>query len=226
MGKKITSIIALLCAYCTVFAANYLTFTAEEDSSSFRIYEDVMDDSHVNIQYSLDDGQTWKDLVYYRDTVVLAKKGDKVLLKGNNPNGVVPELGGFRFLMTGSIAASGSVLSLISETEEDVKPEAVNFRGMFLDCTSLTKAPELPATKLTKEECYREMFSGCTRLTEAPALPATQLSERCYTSMFSNCTSLTKAPDLPATQLASGCYWIMFAGCTSLTKAPELPATQ
>ena len=62
MGKKITSIIALLCAYCTVFAANYLTFTAEEDSSSFRIYEDVMDDSHVNIQYSLDDGQTWKDL--------------------------------------------------------------------------------------------------------------------------------------------------------------------
>ena len=34
---------------------------------------------------------------------------------------------------------------------------------MFNGCTSLTAAPELPATTLTKD-CYYAMFSGCTSL--------------------------------------------------------------
>ena len=40
---------------------------------------------------------------------------------------------------------------------------------MFQDCTSLTKAPELPATILT-EECYLMMFSGCEKLNEIKML--------------------------------------------------------
>lgn len=42
---------------------------------------------------------------------------------------------------------------------------------MFYGCTSLTEAPELPATKLA-EECYGEMF-GYSGLKKAPELPAT-----------------------------------------------------
>ena len=34
---------------------------------------------------------------------------------------------------------------------------------MFYGCSSLTTAPELPATTLT-EGCYYEMFYGCTKL--------------------------------------------------------------
>ena len=34
------------------------------------------------------------------------------------------------------------------------------------------------------------MFSGCTSLTTAPELPATTLAEDCYSYMFKNCTSL------------------------------------
>ena len=34
---------------------------------------------------------------------------------------------------------------------------------MFEDCTSLTQAPELPATAL-KSWCYTRMFAGCTNL--------------------------------------------------------------
>ena len=34
---------------------------------------------------------------------------------------------------------------------------------MFSICTSLTQAPELPATTLAAS-CYRSMFSGCTSL--------------------------------------------------------------
>ena len=36
---------------------------------------------------------------------------------------------------------------------------------MFRECTSLTHAPQLPATTLTNN-CYAGMFNGCTNLTE------------------------------------------------------------
>ena len=92
---------------------------------------------------------------------------------------------------------------------------------MFRDCTSLVRAPALPATTLA-DSCYENMFRGCTSLTQAPALPATTLSNYCYYYMFYNCTSLTQAPTLPATTLAEGCYYCMFSGCTSL----KLSSTQ
>ena len=98
------------------------------------------------------------------------------------------------------------------------------YAHMFVYCTSLTQAPELPATTLANN-CYYKMFSNCTSLTQAPELPATTLAEQCYYSMFEECTSLTQAPELPATTLAEQCYYSMFEGCTSLTQAPELPAT-
>ena len=98
------------------------------------------------------------------------------------------------------------------------------YSQMFYGCTSLTQAPELPATTLAYY-CYSQMFSGCTSLTQAPELPATTLAKSCYFSMFSNCTALTQAPTLPATTLEANCYNNMFYGCTSLTQAPALPAT-
>jgi hypothetical protein len=86
---------------------------------------------------------------------------------------------------------------------------------MFSDCTSLTTAPELPATTLA-DHCYGYMFSDCTSLTTAPELPATTLTNGCYNGMFYDCTSLTTAPGLPATTLTSYCYNSMFRGCTKL----------
>ena len=86
---------------------------------------------------------------------------------------------------------------------------------MFYNCTGLTTAPELPATKLN-DGCYYNMFKGCTGLITAPSLPATTLANSCYSSMFYNCTSLTTAPELPATTLEDSCYSSMFNGCTSL----------
>lgn len=94
---------------------------------------------------------------------------------------------------------------------------------MFQGCTNLTRAPELPATKLT-EYCYAAMFMGCTGLTTAPKLPATELAGGCYSQMFQNCGYLTAAPLLPATTLAGSCYHRMFSGCTRL-RSIILPAT-
>jgi len=86
---------------------------------------------------------------------------------------------------------------------------------MFYGCTSLTTAPELPATTLASN-CYAFMFAHCTSLTTAPELPATTLDASCYLQMFHSCTSLTTAPELPATRLLYRCYYFMFYGCTKL----------
>lgn len=98
------------------------------------------------------------------------------------------------------------------------------YRYMFYGCSSLTTAPQLPATTLA-QECYRYMFAQCSSLTTAPELPATTLASDSYESMFRGCSSLTTAPELPATTLAHGCYRCMFMNCSKLTTAPELPAT-
>ena len=85
---------------------------------------------------------------------------------------------------------------------------------MFNGCSSLTQAPELPATTLASE-CYDGMFINCSSLTKAPELPATTLANWCYGSMFLNCYALTQAPELPATTLADWCYYCMFQNCKS-----------
>ncbi len=203
--------------------ANYLTFTAEEDGSTFGI---VNGRNSPNVLYSLDGGKTWTFLAE-GDTVRLAHKGDKALLKGNNPQGFSRNYMEYQssFKMTGKIAASGSVMSLIDGTGLSSEIRGVDcFGSLFENCTSLTQAPELPATTLT-EDCYAHMFRGCTSLMRAPELPATTLAQYCYWEMFSGCTSLTQAPELPATTLTEDCYAYMFRGCTSLTKAPALIAT-
>ena len=96
--------------------------------------------------------------------------------------------------MTGKIAASGNVNSLLEEDEDIAR--TMSLAG--------------------KDFCYESMFDNCTSLTQAPELPATTLADGCYYGMFSSCTSLTQAPVLPATTLASSCYSYMFNECYQL----------
>ncbi|MEE1063902.1 MAG: hypothetical protein UH071_09580, partial [Paludibacteraceae bacterium] len=222
MIKKLLTFILLQCVMSVAFAANYLTFTAEEDGSTFGI---VNKNNNPDVQYSLDGGETWTALVK-GDAITLVNKGDKALLRGDNPEGFSKGYNKYSsFTMTGKIAVSGSVMSLIDGTGETlVVPADYCFNSLFEGCKSLTQAPELPATTLA-DGCYQYMFSGCTSLTQAPELPATTLASYCYSDMFSGCTSLTQAPELPAMTMAGLCYSDMFSGCTSLTQAPVLPAT-
>ena len=205
-------------------SCNYLTFTAEEDDASFTIVTKrrIIPD----VQYSLDGGATWKTLKK-NTPIVLKNKGDSAWLKGNNPEGFSKDIDKtFSFTVTGRIAASGSVMSLIDgKGETNVIPNDYCFAYLFCDCAGLTQAPELPATTLAMG-CYYGMFIGCTSLISPPQLPATTLAERCYSYMFNECAGLTQAPKLPATTLAEFCYYHMFKKCTSLTQAPELPATK
>ena len=145
---------------------------------------------------------------------------------------------------------------IISAENLILKPTTLSpkcYASMFYGCTSLTTAPELPATTtyeysyqamfhsctslttaptsigvsstIIADFCCYLMFESCTSLTKAPELPATTLANSCYSNIFQNCKNLTTAPELPATTLANSCYSNMFNSCTSLTTAPELPAT-
>jgi hypothetical protein len=85
---------------------------------------------------------------------------------------------------------------------------------MFEGCTSLTTAPELPATTLANG-CYEDMFSGCTSLATAPELPATTLISRCYNEMFRNCRNLNYVRCLATDISASNALYNWLANVSS-----------
>lgn len=200
---------------------DYLCFTSTGDSTiAIEQGGDTAPSASANkvIQYKLNDGQwqTW-DL-----SAVSLHDGDKMYLKSDDARPMSEASYIYKyFVMTGSIAASGNIMSLLNFITTLAR---YAFTNLFENCTSLTAAPELPATTLA-DFCYAFMFSGCTSLTTAPTLPATTLAQRCYFAMFQNCKALTTAPELPVTTLKWYCYQNMFGGCTSLTTAPTLPAT-
>ena len=201
-----------------------LCFTAEKAGSTVAMAVNGTPTKGQAFEYSTD-GTNWSVFIPGTTTITLANVGYKVYFRGDNTTVSESSSIYYKFVMSGKIAASGNIMSLLDKTCQSTTI-ANNFcyYRMFQDCTSLTTAPALPATTLAIQ-CYQYMFYGCTSLTTAPALPATTLASYCYQCMFENCTSLTTAPALPATTLAYRCYQFMFQDCTSLTTAPALPAT-
>ena len=206
-----------------------LCFTAQEPGSTVKLTKNKSSAPAVNLQTSTD-GSSWTPY-NVEDVITLANVDDKVYFKavGSNNKMATDQYSYNKFKMTGKIAASGNVNSLLEEDETTARTMSLAgkdycYSFMFDGCTSLTQAPELPATTLANT-CYAQMFYNCTSLTQASELPSTTLAYGCYAQMFYNCTSLTQAPELPATTLADYCYQNMFQNCSSLTQAPELPAT-
>ena len=206
---------------------SYLTF---KSPSSFTLkVNDTTKHWNGTLEYSTD-ASTWTAW-NGKTTLSSATKGSSnvLYLRGTGNTVITGNKSDYRWVLTGSnIKCIGNIENLLdyaTVTSGNHPTMASNcYRIMFQGCTSLTQAPELPATTLANN-CYQDMFLGCTSLTQAPALPATTLSNYCYSHMFQGCTSLTQAPALPATTLAGWCYPAMFRDCTSLTQAPALPAT-
>ena len=199
----------------------YLCFTAVEDGT---IALSNSDGNAPDVKYSTD-CITWTPWDY---SAISVPAGGKVYFKGDNSNGFSSSSKYSSFVMTGKFAASGSVQSLLyGDNYEDnltIPSESEYcFLYLFKDCTSLTTAPELPATTLAPG-CYDLMFCRCTSLETAPDLPAATLTRECYAGMFMGCKGLISAPALPATTLAPCCYEYMFMACERLRQAPELPA--
>ncbi len=253
--RKIFKLVPALAVTLTAGAIPLVSCNKGEDRTPL-CFTDVADDNisssveftvtgslpDIDIEYSYDSLE-WNS--WNISTPIQLNNGESVYVR-NTTNFLNDSNNTFQFVMTGKIAASGNVNSMIaygtltdycfskmfsgcsSLVEAPKLPakqlaEACYFQ-MFADCTSLTSAPELPAAKL-EYGCYVSMFLGCTALVQPPQLPVKQLVWFCYAYMFSGCTSLTTIPDLPSEELANYCYAYMFSGCTSLTTTINLPAT-
>ena len=208
----------------TVEIPDYLCFTAEQAGSTVAMAVNGTPTKGQAFEYSTD-GSNWSVFTPGTTTITLVNVGNKVYFRGDNITVSESISTYYKFVVSGKIAASGNIMSLLDKTcQSTIISNSYCYHSMFRGCTSLTTAPALPATTLANY-CYHSMFNGCTSLTTVPALPATTLTNYCYHSMFNDCTSLTTAPSLPATTLVNNCYESMFYGCRSLTTAPALPAT-
>ena len=206
---------------------SYLTFSS---SNSFTLkVNNATKNWDGTLEYFASD-KTWTTWAGTTTLSAVYDDGEYFLyLRGTGNTIITGNSGSHQWILTGTdIKCIGNIENLLNyaTVETGAHPTMANhcYQYMFYNCTSLIKAPELPATTLASN-CYGYMFQGCTSLAQAPALPATTLAINCYQYMFQSCTSLTQAPSLPATTLANNCYKYMFYNCTSLKKAPELPAT-
>ena len=177
-----------------------LTFTAEEAGSTIKMSKYGSAPTVYLETSSTGEEGSWSDFIVCTNDengnsnndgtiITLTNVGDRVYFRAKQDNEKFGQADSSydynSFVMTGKIAASGNINTLLKAD------------GSVLDLTG-------------RDGCYSYMFENCTSLTQAPELPATTLAYRCYHAMFDNCTSLTQAPELPATTLAEACYSRMF----------------
>jgi len=171
-----------------------------------------------SLEYSTDGGATWNELgtneVAFGNGIAVLLRGKAANGTGNSSEYATIQITGEDVVCYGDIRTL-----INWENHTAAETANASFYGLFKGCDVLVDASELkliPDGETMADECYSYMFSGCTSMTEAPELPATELSKGCYSYMFSGCTSMTEAPELPAPVLTEDCYKSMFAGCTEL----------
>ena len=175
-----------------------LCFTAREANSTVSMAKSTSSAPTVSLEYSTN-GVTWSPFVVGSTTVTLANVDDKMWVRATSTNKAMAsnyDTTYNKFVMTGQIAASGNINSLLNGPD----PDAVTTAPLY-ECPNL--------------------FNGCSALVDAIdlMLPSTTASQNSYGhGMFRNCTNLVGGPTIKATNLLSGSYTAenMFNGCSSL----------
>ena len=194
---------------------DYLCFTAEAYGSTISLNAWSWSPAAVSLETSTD-WRTWTAYTIW-DTITLTNIWDKVYWRNTSTTDTrfsISISDFYTFAMTWNIAASGDVNYLLNKNSTDTLSDSC-FAGLFRFNTSLTAAPELPATTISSA-CYYTMFIGCTSLVTPPELPATTVYDYSYSNMFSGCTNLTSITKLPATSLQIQSYYRMFRNCSSI----------
>ena len=183
-------------------ANKFLTFTAKENGCRIGyIYfsEDyTVQDAGLNIEYSLDNGQTWN--TYSMSTtesgaqMISLNNGESVMFRGNNANLAYylesdDDYQFTKFVIEGQMAASGDVSSLLNGIGGVLTAPTYCYASMFDGCTSLIQAPTLPATTLVVN-CYALMFDGCTSLNHVECLATNISSTNSTNNWLSNVASI------------------------------------
>ena len=188
----------------------------ENVASTPMYFKALIDNCYVKVPtYGLEvsnDNKNWQEA--YTNTPITLNRDQKLYIRAKDTT-YVDTLGIGKFITGGAFIVAGNIMSLLyKEFERNISISQLNaFYQLFYDNSSIISAKHLILPPNTFYGCYSTMFEKCTSLTQAPELPATTLARSCYQNMFQNCTSLTSAPELPATTLADDCYYHMFNNC-------------
>lgn len=132
-----------------------LCFTAQEDNATVGMVGDIT----VSLQISKDEQKNWKPWDGCVVNLNTECENGKLYVKAPNSN-LYDYWTGYSHkfvIQDGKVAASGNIQYLLDLTGERM---------------------DVP------DDCYARLFNGCTSLTQAPELPATTLGHGCYEFMF------------------------------------------
>lgn len=195
-----------------------LTFTALENNSSIRLYEEHGDGPSaeaITLDYKVNNG-SWSS--YTVGDTIYVNANDTVAFSGTNDhfsNGYGDEGGRYKFNLEGTFNLSGNMMSLMNY---DYTCTSWCFNGMF-EGAPIADASNLNLGAIVLADwCYMGMFQSCS-LSAAPQMPGIQLKTHCYDGTFRFCGNLISA-QMAATSYASEAYsacQLMFNECSSLT---------
>lgn len=171
---------------------DWLCLTANEANSTVYIYKYT---TSFDLEYSTD-GTTWTTYTWdgtTGQTITLANAGDKVYFRGDNADtcdGGISNLY-VQFHMSGSIKATGNVMSLLSKTCSKTEIPKFCFYQLFRGCSALTSANIFGEVKVLSG-CGR-IFQQCTSLTSIE-IPTEVIVDHIdmMTSAFNGCSSLSR----------------------------------
>ena len=193
-----------------------------------------------NLEYSTD-GVTWQEWqhttsegVHTFDVITLGAIGDTVYFRGTNdamgefPAGAeIPNWSSY--VLTGSIAAGGNVMSILDPTMQQTEVPAFGLPMLFADQNQegvLTTAADMSSVTTIGDSGCTSMYQGCTSLTSAADMPSlTTIGDYGCSEMYAGCTSLTTAADMPSLTTIGdwGCN-SMYSSCFNLASAVNMPA--
>lgn len=200
-----------------------LTFEATKDGVTVILkFSDNAKPDYKKVEYSLDEGATWTALSSKEQAITLAKKGDKVMFRGDNPtyNGdaqfVIEQAKSNARAMTRSgthdihASAIGNLMSMIQKINFPNIPElkgAHTFKALLkdapIDAKSLDGLNKLVMTASQLTEGSLESLLEGTPITVAPVLSITQLVTDCLKNMCKGCSYLEEV-NLSFESLAPG----------------------
>lgn len=210
----------------------YLIFQALDDNCEIKFNtESALISYDINLQYSIDKGNTWESMPY--DGVTINKDEYILFNKGKDIQQTralqIKKIGTFE--VSKDFKALGHPYCLITndfneDTVINKNTPSYVFRELFKNCTTLQSVPEnFLFAKYVVPGIYASMFLGCSSLITAPKLPATLSVDddylECYYGMFSGCTNLINGPTISLNLfeiLSHYCTFAsMFNGCKNLT---------
>lgn len=217
------------------FLRPYMYFEAAEDESTVSLVSSLT--TAPILEYSTDGGRTWNDWQYTTeddvhtfDIITLGSIGDRVYLRGNNPDGLSASYSMFSaFDLSGSIKAGGNVMSLLDKTLKSTEVPAWGLYSLFYTgsaSSALITAPSMNTITSIGDHGCESMYAKNLSITTAANMPSlTIIGNTGCGAMYYGATSLTTAADTPSlTTIASGGCSYMYTGDTALTAASNMPS--